>query len=360
MPISDNPRDFTWGKRKRNVYLWIGVSLGIVAVLVVAGYFVFRSNPTNQNTNNNANENSNTTSGQVHRLLDGKLVDSQNANIYPVAVMIENLAVTRPQAGLSAAGVVYEALAEGGITRFLGVFATNENIKDIGPVRSARPYFVDWASEYNAMYVHVGGSPQGLQEIKDTKINDFNQFFHSGAFKISKTSNPPHHLFTDSRLLAFGAPKTNPTTGNFQTWKFDPEAPAAERPTVQKTLTIDFSTYTYQVQFAYDPATNSYLRSQGGAVFKDVNTGEQIAPKNVVVQFVSISNYDSQRLDIQTTGSGKALIFKNGGMIEGTWKKETKTSRTLYYDATGAEVTFVIGQTWVEVIEKDRQNYTYQ
>lgn len=360
MPISDNPRDFTWGKRKRNVYLWIGVSLAVVIVLVVAGYFVFRSNPTNQNTNTNTSANSNTTTGKVSRVLDGKLVDAVNANMYPWAVMVENLVVTRPQSGLSAAGVVYEALAEGGITRFLAVYATNENIKEIGPVRSARPYFVDWALEYKAMYVHIGGSPQGTQEIKDTKINDFNQFFHSGAFKIKATAHPPHHIFTDSRLLTFGAPKTNPTTGDFQGWKFSSEAAASTRPTTSKTLTIDFSTYTYQVQYVYDPATNTYLRSQGGTVFKDANTDSQIAPKNVVVQFVSITNYDAQRLDIQTTGSGRALIFQNGAEISGTWKKDSKTSRTLFYDADGKEVTFVVGQTWIEVIEKDRQNYTYQ
>jgi len=357
MPIKDDPRSYTWGRRKRNLFLWIGGGLILVIGLSVAGYFVFRGDSTNTNTQLTNTPTSNT----YRRVLDGVTVAKEEANLFPWAVMVENYYTTRPQAGLTKAGVVYEALAEGGITRFLLIFATHENIEAIGPVRSARPYYVDWAREYDAMYVHVGGSQQALQRIKDTGIKDFNQFFNSGAFKLLNNKVQPHHMFTDSRLLTFGARDEGyPKTGDFEGWTFADDPPLDVRPVTPQTITVDFSSENYEVQYVYDRATNSYLRSAGGKDSLDENGDQRVAPKNVVLQFVTIGMYDEQRLNITTTGSGKAIIYRDGTKIEGTWKKEKPESRTFFYDADGKEMVFTAGQTWVEVLEKDRQNYSDQ
>ncbi|MFA5030112.1 MAG: DUF3048 domain-containing protein [Patescibacteria group bacterium] len=358
MSISDNPRDYTWGKRKRNVYLWIGGGALLIIGLAVAGYFLFQSNTT---VATNTNANINVPSSETRRALDGVKVAPEVANLYPWGIMVENLATTRPQSGFEKAGVVYEALAEGGITRFLLLMATEQDTGDIGPVRSARPYFVEWAREYDAMYVHVGGSSQGLENIKDLGVKDFNQFYNGGSFFYKEGKEPPHHMFTNSRLLTFGARDEGiPEIGQYPTWKFKDDAALSERPVEEKKITIDFSTFSYEVEYLYDRESNTYKRSQAGAAFTDAAAdNKQVAPKNVVIQFVTITNYDVQRLNIQTVGSGKSIVFRDGQAIEGTWTKENATSRTRFYDGTGQEIELNAGQTWVEVIEKDRQNYSY-
>lgn len=357
MPVSDNPRDYTWGKRKKNIYLWSGIGIGVIALACIVGYFVFQPGDGTTTTNIPVTKDVSEFSA---RILDGVEVKTEVANLFPWAVMIENLAVTRPQSGLSSAGVVYEALAEGGITRFLAVFATNQNFGDMGPVRSARPYFVDWASEYNPVYVHVGGSPQGLARIGELGVTDLNQFYNSGTFKYREDKNPPHHMFTDFNKLTFTArDKEYPAEGSFTPWTFKDETPLASRPVEEKTITIDFSAFSYEVLYTYDRNTNVYKRSQGGSAFMDANTNTQIAPKNVIIQFVSISNFDAERLDITTIGSGDAILFRDGEAIEGTWEKDAPTARTIFKDFLGNEFELNAGQTWVEVLEKDRENYSY-
>lgn len=357
MPVSDNPRDYTWGKRKRNVYVWIGVGAALLIAVGVLGYVFFRGDDAPGTVTNTTTQEEEQIS---RRALDGVVVDPSVSNLFPWAVMIENLASTRPQSGLSDAGVVYEALAEGGITRFLAIFATEENLGDMGPVRSARPYFVDWASEYDGMYVHVGGSPQGLARISELDLRDINQFYNAGTFKYRTDKNPPHHMFTDYNKLTFTQrDKSYPEEGSYTSWLFKDDAALSERPLEAKTISIDFSAFSYQVEYSYERESNTYLRSQGGAPFFDANTDTQIAPKNVVLQFVSISNFDAQRLDITTTGSGNALVFRDGVAVEATWKKTTPTSRTIFYDLQGEEMEFNAGQTWVEVLEKERENYSY-
>lgn len=358
MPVSDNPRDFTWGKRKRNITLWIIGSLVVVCGLVIAGYLLFGKKDS-EGTHVNTNVAQQEAPDQSRRALDGVMVPTAEANQLVWGVMIDNISSARPQSGISKAGVVYEALAEGGITRLLALFATTENIGSIGPVRSARPYFVEWAKEYNAMYAHVGGSPQGLQRITELSVKDFNQFYNAGAFKEVKGKVAPHHVYTDSRLLTFGARDRKYESSSYASWKFKEEAPLSARAVDAKGIKLDFSTFPYEVSYAYDRTTNAYKRSQGGTPYIDEMVKEQVAVKNILVQFVSITNFDTLRLNIETTGSGKAIIMRDGETIEGTWKKQNDSSRTTYYDADGAEVVLNAGSTWVEILEKDRSNYSY-
>jgi hypothetical protein len=339
------------------MYLWIGGSVIVVIGLVVAGYFVFQSK--HEATNNSTNIVVDDATGLARRALDGVKVAAAEANLFPISVMIENLDVTRPQSGLSQAGVVYEAPVEGGITRFLAVFATSDMVTEIGPVRSARPYYVEWAKEYDGVYVHAGGSPQGLARIKELEIRDFSQFYNAGSFIEKAGKARPHHLFTNSTLLGLGfRDKDYPDAGPYRTWQFKDDAPIAERPNTQ-TISLDFSNFNYQVDYAYDKTTNTYVRSQAQVEAKDEATGKTIAPKNVIVQYVAISKYDEQRLDITDVGSGTAIIFRDGKATTGTWSKKDASARTLFYDANGTEIEFNAGQTWVEVIEKDRENVTY-
>lgn len=303
---------------------------------------------------------------KVQRVIDGVLVERGKENFYPVAVMIENAAFggVRPQSGLQEASVVYEALAEGGITRFMAVYASGEPLQRIGPVRSARPYYVDWAKEYGGLYVHAGGSPQALQNIATSSgdIEDVNQVggHHAYFFRDSKAQAREHGLFTSTELLGYALRdrELSEAKGEYDGWLFQEKGLEKEnRPTDERTITIPFSTASYQVNYAYQREKNVYARAHGNTAHTDALTGEQIMVKNVVVQYVDtgILEVASGRLRMTTVGSGKAIVFFNGEPHEATWKKESGTARTRFYDSSQTEIQFIPGNIWIEVVPTDRK-----
>jgi len=341
-PASANPLT----KRRSRKFTIITIVSLVILATTIGGYFVFwkaeiSSSPTVT-----------TPTGQsAFRRLDGVKVAPEASNLPPVAIMVENLVAARPQAGLDQASVVYEALAEGGITRFLAVFATDSGIKEIGPVRSARPYYEDWAKELDAPYMHVGGSPTALQRIPTIKLKDVDQFFNSAYFWRSKQRSAPHNLYTSSELMVFMIrdlfPDLVPT---YTPWKFADGM--ASRQTAQ-TISVDFSSFSYLVEWRYDPATNAYSRLQAGEPHLMADQ-KPITAANVIVQYVATSLEDAQRLSMETVGSGRAQVFHNGETIEATWTKDSIDGRTIYKDASGQEVTFTRGATWVEILPTDR------
>lgn len=351
-PQGTNGAGMVWGKRKNKK--WIGI---VVAIIVAAaaggGYLLF-------GLDLDSGGSSNTLSGSsdqlTRRAIDGVMVAPDEANPYPVAVIIENLTVARPQSGLATANVVYEALAEGGITRFLAVFA-GKTPGTIGPVRSARPYFVDWVLEYQALFAHAGGSPQALVDITTNDVFDLNQFYHSQYFYRDKSRNvaSEHTLFTTGENLAFALRDLEAAEhGTFDSWKFKDDAALADRPLDAKSISIDFSSFSYSVSYQYNREENSYVRSMAGQIHADAD-GTEIHAKNIIVQKVETRLADEQRLSMDTVGSGEAIIFRDGQATMGTWEKEEKTSRTRFYDAEGDEVALNAGQTWIEVVPTDRE-----
>ena len=269
-----------------------------------------------------------------------------------VAVVVENHPGARPQSGLDKASIVYETIAEGGITRFLAFYQENE-AAEIGPVRSARTYFVDWALEYDALFAHVGGNVDALDEIGPLGVQDINQFFNANYFWRDNSRYAPHNVYTTTdKLRAAGAGKY-PATSDFKDLDFKSDAPLAERPQTAS-LTVHFSGYEYDPTYTYDRNTNTWLRSLAGAPFKDKVTGAQIAPKNVAVEFTSFSygftRYNESTTHIGTVGSGRALFYIDGQQVEGTWEKADRKSQTVFKDLAGNEIKFDPGQTWIEVI----------
>lgn len=295
----------------------------------------------------------------VAALLDGTPVERGSENIHPLAVMIENHPDARPQSGLSQASLVYEAIAEGGITRFMAVFRDPRQAIKVGPVRSARTYYVDFATELNAFYAHVGGNADALDQIRATGVLDLDQFSLGSAAYHREPRNVAieHTMFSSTELLWNYA--TNQMhwsqTGSFSPWTFQEDLVKEKRPASQS-VSINFSSTSYLVDWAYDPATNLYNRSMAGAPHKDANTGTQITAKNIVLETVlrqpTVTRSNEQGWIYTTKGSGPAVIYQNGGKIEGTWKKDG-TNRTRYYDAAGKEIAFVAGTTWVEIIHPD-------
>src|SRR4030042_2673715 len=275
------------------------------------------------------------------------------SNNLPLAVVIENHTEARPQTGLSRADLVYETLAEGGITRLLAIYLANDS--NLGPVRSNRPYFLDWVSEYSAGYAHIGGSPLAQQLVKDYGIKDVDQFFiGSPTYERISSRAAPHNVYTNTKKLREVA-----TDRGFRgpvkidSWIFsDFEETPKERP---KTFTLSLGflgAYGYDVSWVYQPATNTYLRSNGGEKHLDAGNSERLSAKNIIVQYVQISPEPSghSRILIQNEGSGDVIVFKDGKAIAGKWKKANRASRTRFYDNKGKEISLNRGQIWVGAV----------
>lgn len=298
---------------------------------------------------------------QLPRSIDGIMVDKGKESPYVYAIMIENMATSlvRPQSGLSSMPIVYETLAEGGITRFLGIYALGD-AKQIGPVRSARPYYVEIAGEYQALYDHAGGSPQALSEIKQYGINDFNALGNGARYHWrDRSKSAPHNLYTSDEKLRFALRdlKFDDKATTFESWKFKDEAPSESRGENEKNIRIHFSSISYQSRFTYNKENNDYKHFFGDAENKDKNTGNQISVKNVIVQRVpkERSGGEKARILLNLEGEGDAYIFRDGQVVEGRWKKENRTARTKWYDKDGKEVELNRGNTWVAILPGDRK-----
>lgn len=317
----------------------------------------------------------------------------------PITAMIENHLEARPQSGLSSADVVYEAVAEGGITRFLAVFYCGASAADvrIGPIRSVRVYFVDWAAEYgkNPIFVHIGGAnnicnncPGGVKPPSQVarevdafrllstmgwryaKGNSFDGGTNIGypiiirdQFRLGEKAAWEHSvvgftdkIFEEAQKRGFGYESDNgdPWIKDFKSWSFT-EDKASSSP---KAPEISFGFWEgkgdYDVSWKYDSGKNAYLRFNGGKEHVDYETKEQIAAKNVVIMFVSERGpVDSEGHMVYTTvDKGNALIFQNGDVIEGIWEKSAQKERTIFTDDNGEEISFVPGQIWIEAVPR--------
>jgi len=296
------------------------------------------------------------------RALDGVLVSGDHANTRPLAVMIENHPDARPQSGLSSANLVYEAIAEGGITRFMAVFADPPTSVRVGPVRSARTYFLDFATELNAYYAHVGGNIDALDQIKQVGgVGNLDQFTDGSPTYQRDTTRKvaiEHTMYSTTQKLWDYAQSKNmsPSTGSYTSWKFADGALPGAHPATESPVVINFSQASYKVSWAYDGTRNLYLRSQAGAAHIDANNNAQITANNIVLQTVSRTHITTRMGEdgwrYQLTGSGNGVLVQNGTARPISWKK-TGTGRTIYYNQDGSEATFVRGTTWVEIVHPD-------
>lgn len=344
-------------KTDRKAQIIFIVVIAVLAAGTVLGYYVVSNGDLSfSDLKDREQEEESVTTA---RRLDGVIVEEGETDYWPVAVMIENLTSVRPQSGLSDANVVYEALAEGGIARFMAIFDNGGKAEKIGPVRSARSYYLEWLSEYDALYTFSGAYPPVLAAVDGLGIHNINAMYAGSKYYWRDSgSAAPHNMFTSSAKLnlALRDKGLDKKKTSYRSWKFKDEAEKSELPTDEQEIKIDFSSGGYVVVYKYDRATNTYLRfNPAGATHNDRNTGKQIAPKNVVVIRVAKKVIDDKgRLEMDVHGEGEATMFAEGKATKGTWKKKDRTSRTVFYAEDGSEYDLVRGQTWVEVVPPDR------
>ncbi|RLC33465.1 hypothetical protein DRH14_04810 [Candidatus Shapirobacteria bacterium] len=339
--------------------------------------------------------------------INGELFTKEEKNIWkkrrPLMVMIENHKDARPQSGLSKADVVYEVIAEGGITRFMAVYYCNavSGVKkkyDVGPVRSARTYFLDLASEYSdyPLYAHVGGAncsapkdpntgrqagpcttkkqAQAIEQITSYGWNNKGSWSDLSQFSLSykvcrrekertgEIKDTEHTMYCSTNELWNIAEKrglTNLTKMNkkswdksFYEWSFG-KSENNESLDKVKQITIPFwGDEDYQVSWEYDAEKDAYLRFNGGKKSIDFNNGKQLEAKNVLIQFTKERrSIDEHKHNLyQMIGRGKAVLLQNGVKKEIVWSKKSRKARTIFKDSNGREVEFVPGKIWIEVV----------
>jgi hypothetical protein len=287
--------------------------------------------------------------------INGVLVPEAVAKRRPIAVVIENHTDARPQSGLTDADIVYETLAEGGITRFLALYQIREP-KEIGPIRSARPYFNFLANEWAAAYAHVGGSTQALSELNSNvykKLDDINQFFYGDYFYRSKERLAPHNAYTTIELL-----RDLMKEKKWQDWQprqlgQHEVVPTDQQQTAITKIAAQFYVANYTANFTYDPTTSSYARSNGAKPLIDKNNNLTISPQNVLVQFVDdyvVPLETVNGIGLKLEDGGRAVLFTGGTLQDGTWSYTSGT--TNYLTAQGQPMKFQPGQTWIILMPK--------
>lgn len=322
--------------------------------------------------------------------MNGQLFSKSQKKIWekrrPLGIMIENSTDARPQSGLSSADIIYEIVAEGGITRFLTIFYC-QDAKFVGPVRSARIYFLTLLQEYgqHPLYAHVGGAntdgpADALGQIEAlgwAGFNDLNQFsvpFPNFWRDYDRLPNraTEHTVYTaTSKLWSYAKSKRDltevdsknkPWDALFKKWQFKDDAKLGNRGEDGGKVSFGFWTAfanDYAVTWTYNRTNNTYTRENGGVLHLDKNTGKALESKNVIVIFSEESpandGYPGGHLLYELTGKGDAIVFKNGVATKVTWNKKNEKSRMIFTDLSGDPVSFVRGQIFVEVLPTENK-----
>lgn len=330
--------------------------------------------------------------------LNGKLFSKSEKALWetrrPILAMIENDVSVRPQSGLSSADIVYEAVAEGGITRFMGVFycGAQADTMRVAPVRSARIYFVNLAAEYNTpIYMHVGGANCGRDEatgqcVSNPKAfaieelaklgwrkpggNDFDTIGDIGVPVMKRDYDrlgtgatiATEHTYVgylpyawkeaEKRGYTSKMPNDNTWLSGFTTWKTDKNLAVSGTPAIDVKFGFWENYSDFNVEWKYDSTTKTYLRFNGGKAHMDLDTNQQLSASNLIVQFAketALGDY-GKHMYYDVIGSGTGYIFQNGVVTEVTWKKAKQLDRTIFSDKAGKEIVFVPGNIWVEIL----------
>lgn len=310
--------------------------------------------------------------------LTGEVVSSWDVVMRrPLAVKVENDPKARPQSGIVDADLVYEELVEGGVTRFICIFLSRDP-QVIGPTRSARPSDIDIVSFLDPLLICSGGAPQVMSIIRASGLKYIEE---DGAhFWRDRSRRAPHNLYTSSEMLRRFLAESGddyhklPESGLvFAAPVAAEEGASAEEPpggesegesesvmvSHATTIKIPYKAPACVASYQYDAASDSYLHSISGAPHTDLTTGRRVAPRNVIVQFVTTSGSGirdvtgSETPNMQVIGSGKCLVFSGGVVRHGTWKKANRSSPTLFLDEKGDVIPLRPGQTWIHLVTED-------
>lgn len=288
---------------------------------------------------------------------------NEDSNERPIAVMINNHNQARPyHSGLDDAYLVYEIVVEGGITRMMAVFK-DQNTEKIGSVRSARHYFLDYALENDAVYVHWGWSPQAQSDIKTLGVNNLNGLTYEGTYFFRDKSlrvSSEHTGYTSMELikkaishLEYRSTSNQSTLLNYSVDNID--LSSKETAQVANNIEIPYSNYA-KTSYVYDAENKVYKRYVNGEEHVDYVTKKQYTAKNIITYKLANQTIDDKgRQDIDTVGSGSGYYITNGYAIPITWEKSSRSSKTIYKDENGQEIKVNDGNTYIQIQPENQE-----
>ncbi len=333
-------------KKKKKIFLFI---LSIVLILGVV-FEIYKLMPPSVKEQIN--------SGGISKLIMPKVkIVDENSKSRPIAVMINNNHAAWPHAGLQDAYLSYEIIAEGGITRIMALFK-DQNTAKIGSVRSSRHYYLDYALENDAIYVHYGWSNRAKSDIASLGVDNINGLYDSGFWRdTSLNKSYEHTAFTSIK----GITKTAKSYGYLRDTNKDLLLKYNARPINNDkregskkadVITIKYSDY-HTTSYEYDPEKKVYLRSMSGEKHVDAITNKQYTVKNIIVYKVSNSSFDSYgRQDLDNIGKGKGYFITNGYAVPITWEKKSRSSQTVYRYLDNEEIVVNDGNTFIQIQPK--------
>lgn len=276
--------------------------------------------------------------------------------IRPFAVMIDNEGVrVLPQGGLDRAQIIYEIIVEGGETRLMPVFwgAAPEMI---GPVRSSRHYYLDYALEHDAIYVHYGQSPQALSDIKTLKVTAINGLYigKKAFWDITKDRNNWQDTYTSMEKLKAYAEGIKYRTTTEREPVFEYNSEKIELVSEEKAANIDLKySSAYTCGYKYDEESHMYLRYRKGKPQMERVSGEQLKAENIIIQITkaSLIGGDAKgRMEVKTVGQGKGYYITQGKKVNIKWSKASRSKPTTYTLEDGTPLKLNPGQTWIQVM----------
>lgn len=279
------------------------------------------------------------------------------SNPLPTGIMIENSPSARPQSGLYDAEVVFEAIAEGGITRFLTLFETSKPTY-VGPVRSIRPYYLDFLLPFDAPIAHAGGSAEALAKVSKAPFKDLEAFRYPNYYQRVSSRFAPHNLYTNRANLINLQKDLGWKTSKCEGFVRLEKETEPEGQVTAQTINLDISSVNYNVAYKYHKKTNSYQRSMGGQPHVDETAKQQIRPKVVIVPVMS-HRYAGIYSVYGNVGSGKVFIFQDGKVHKGTWHRLNKQSQYTFRDSNKNPIKLNPGKAWVTIVSSP-DKVTYQ
>lgn len=287
-----------------------------------------------------------------------KKINIFNGNDRPIAVMIDNHNGAWPQAGLNKTYLVYEIIVEGGETRLMALFK-GQDVENIGPVRSSRHYFLDYALENDAIYVHYGWSPQAQKDIKTLSVNNINGIYYDAPnFRRIKDKYAPHNVMTSTDKILKLAQNLKYRTTSTSTSVLNYVSDEVELENgIDATSVFIPHSYLQKVEYKYDEETKRYTRYARNKLQKDYTTRESITTKNIIIEFVNNSVLEDgttkDRQNLSNIGKFNGYYITNGKAIKIICTKKSRTDKTIYQDLEGNIIDVNDGNTWINICPKD-------
>lgn len=336
----------------QTIYLIIAGFLIVAAIILIVTYIALKSG------NKQTPQVPVSTPTPVTPVKKDLTIFDENSSERPIAVMIDNAIGDAKHAGLQDSYLNYEIIVEGGITRIMAIYK-DKDVSLIGPVRSSRHYFLDYALESDAIYVHYGWSPYAEDDITKLKIDNVNGLTDPTPFRRDTNSIAPHNVFTRMSYLKSFIETTSYSQESVDWQLFNYSADEIDlsntnyTPEIASKINIPYSNDEYRT-YAYDDSNGYYLRSSNGKAQYDRKSGNQLHYKNIIIEKVENKTLDNEgRQQVTTTGKGTGYYITGGYALPITWSKSNRESKTIYTYQDGTEITLNDGNTFIQIVPMD-------